>query len=76
MAQRDIRAQKILVKTWMYEMGFEVVTEKKGTYVDGHEREDVVEYRTTFLRCMASLGFLNALQKSQVRLFLNFRAPR
>jgi len=32
---------------------------KKGTYVDGHERPDIVEYRQSFLRRMFSLGFLN-----------------
>ena len=54
--------RKISVETarkWMHELGFEVVTKKKGTFVDGHEREDVVEYRKTFLRKMAALGFLN-----------------
>ena len=25
-------------------MGFEVVTKKKGTFIDGHERDDVAEY--------------------------------
>ena len=54
--------RKISVETarkWMHELGFEVVTKKKGTFVDGHEREDVVEYRKTFLRKMTALGFLN-----------------
>ena len=31
----------------------------KGTFVDGHERDNVVEYRKTFLRRMLALGFLN-----------------
>jgi len=31
---------------------------KKGTFVDGHEQDDV-EYRTTFLWRMVGLGFLN-----------------
>jgi len=38
----------------------EVVAKKKGTFVDGHKREDVVEYRKKFLRRMVSHGFLNA----------------
>ena len=46
-------------RKWMIELGFSVVRKKKGTYVDGHEREDVVDYRKTFLRRMVSLGFLN-----------------
>ena len=36
-----------------------MVDAKKGTYVDGHERSDVVEYGTQFLRKMVALGFLN-----------------
>ena len=32
---------------------------KKGSYVDGHERDDVKENRKTFLKCMAALGFIN-----------------
>ena len=40
-------------------MGFEVQTAKKGSYVDGHERANVKEYRKIFLRRMFVLGFLN-----------------
>ena len=47
-------------RKWMHELGFEVVTKKKGTFVDGHERDDVVEYRKKFLKRMVSLGFLNS----------------
>ena len=42
-----------MARKWMHDLGFEVVTKKKGTFVDGHEREDVVECRETFLRKMA-----------------------
>ena len=54
--------RRISVETarqWMHRLGFEVVWKKKGTYVDGHERPDVVEYRTKFLRRMVGLVFLN-----------------
>ena len=54
--------RRISVETarkWMHEMGFEVQTAKKGSYVDGHERADVKEYRKIFLRRMFVLGFLN-----------------
>ncbi|PVH69714.1 hypothetical protein DL98DRAFT_379349, partial [Cadophora sp. DSE1049] len=30
---------------WLNRLGFHATTEKKGVYVDGHEREDVIEYR-------------------------------
>ena len=43
----------------MIELGFRVVRKKKGTYVDGHECDDVVEYHKTFLGRMVSHGFLN-----------------
>lgn len=47
-------------RKWMHNLGFEVVRAKKGTFVDGHERDDVVAYRKVFLRKMVALGFLNA----------------
>jgi hypothetical protein len=40
-------------------MGFKVKRVTKGIYVDGHERADVIETRSEFLRTMISLGFLN-----------------
>ena len=46
-------------RRWLHELGFEVLTAKKGCFVDGHERDDVVEYRGKFLRKMVGLGFLN-----------------
>ena len=54
--------RKVAIETatkWIIELGFNVVRKKKGTFVDGHERDDVVDYRKTFLRRMVSLGFLN-----------------
>lgn len=56
-------SQKISVETarkWMHELGFHATQKKKGTFVDGHERSDVVEYRHRFLRRMVGLGFLNS----------------
>ena len=46
-------------RKWLHELGFQILDHKKGTYVDGHERSDVVEYRSSFLRKMFTLGFLN-----------------
>ena len=46
-------------RAWMHELGFQVLKHKKGSFVDGHERADVVEYRRKFLRRMVALGFLN-----------------
>ena len=43
--------------TSMHQMGFSVVTAKKGAFVDGHERQDIVAYRKKFLRRMVALAF-------------------
>lgn len=43
----------------MIELGFNVVRKKKGTYVDSHECEDIVDYSKKILRRMVSLGLLN-----------------
>ena len=43
--------RKVGVETcrrWMHELGFEIVDGRKGIYIDGHERKDVVESRQTF----------------------------
>ncbi|RIB20075.1 hypothetical protein C2G38_2180248 [Gigaspora rosea] len=47
------RAQTISLTTsrcWMKKMGFNYKRYKKGVYVDGHEREDVIVYRREFLQ--------------------------
>ena len=39
--------RNISVKTarrWLHQLGFEIITPHKGIFIDGHEREDVVEY--------------------------------
>ena len=35
---------------WLNDIGFHPQTHKKGIYIDGHERDDVVDYRKLFLR--------------------------
>ena len=37
----------------------EVLTAKKGIFIDGHERDDVVESHKLLLRKMVKLGFLH-----------------
>ena len=46
-------------RKWLHHLGFEVIKDGRGIYIDGHEREDVVEYRKLFLNSMVRLGFLN-----------------
>ena len=43
-------------RQWMHKLGFEVMLKRKGTFVDGHERVDVVEYHKKFFRQTVSLG--------------------
>lgn len=38
---------------WLKKLGYELTSVKKGVYVDGHERADVVEYRKAFLAQVA-----------------------
>lgn len=45
------RARGIHVRTarrWLHKLKWRYTEKKKGMYVDGHEREDVIEYRTKF----------------------------
>ena len=63
----------------MHELGFKMVTKKKGTFVNGHERDNVVEYRKKFSRRMVSLGFLNTsnapTDKAKVALPADLHTP-
>ena len=46
-------------RKWLHHLGFEVLTANKGIFIDGHERDDVVESRKLFLHKMVKLGFLH-----------------
>ena len=37
---------------WLHRLGFKPMSHKKGIYIDGHEREDVVKYRSIYLKAM------------------------
>ena len=59
-----------MARLWLHHLGFEVLTARKGIFIDGHERPDVIETRTLFLRKMTKLGFLhftNAPTKDAMR---------
>jgi hypothetical protein len=46
------RKKKISLRTaqrWLHQMGWRYGKTKKGMYVDGHEREDIVKYRDEFV---------------------------
>ena len=53
---REISVQT--ARLWLHELGFEVLDKKKGVYIDGHERDDVVQHRQRFLRPLIVGGFL------------------
>ena len=40
---------------WLHHLGFNPVSHRKGVYIDGHEREDVVRHRKEFLKVMDEL---------------------
>lgn len=40
---------------WLHRLGFRPLGHKKGAYVDGHEREDVMAYRKEYLKVMHDL---------------------
>ena len=46
-------------RLWLHHLGFEVLTVRKGIFIDGHERPDVIESRKLFLRKMTKIGFLH-----------------
>lgn len=47
-------------RTWLHCLGFQVLSPKKGIFIDGHEREDVVHSRKLFLRKMVKVGFIHS----------------
>ena len=46
-------------RLWLHHLGFEVLTVRKGIFIDGHERPDVIDARKLFLRKMTKIGFLH-----------------
>lgn len=65
----DLGGQKIseqCARRWLIKLGYRITEVRKGIYFDGHECEDVKEYRKWFLdevakndRCVYSLHQLN-----------------
>ena len=40
---------------WLHHLGFKPRSHKKGIYIDGHERDDVVKHRSEYLKVMEEL---------------------
>ena len=52
-------SKQVTVKTahsWLIKLGFTYVERRKGIYVDGHERDDVVAHRLEFLDTQMALS--------------------
>ena len=50
--------REISVRTairWLHHLGFKPVSHKKGVYIDGHEREDVIRHRESLLKILEDL---------------------
>ena len=45
---------------WLHQLGFAPSSTKKGVYIDGHERSDVVDYRKIYLRKLEALESTHA----------------
>ena len=45
---------------WLHQLGFQPASTKKGVFIDGHERSDVVEYRKLYLRKLEILESTHA----------------
>ena len=45
---------------WLHKLGFNPSSTKKGLYIDGHERKDVVDYRKLYLRKLEVLESTHA----------------
>ena len=52
-ARRATPIAESTAREWFEKIGFEMCTVGKGVYADGHEREDVVQYRREFVVKMA-----------------------
>ena len=42
--------RNISIDKWLHNLGFEVLTAKKGIFINGHEHHDVITYRTEFFK--------------------------
>jgi len=53
------RSRRIRVRTarnWLKKMGFIYINVRKGVFIDGHERPDVIAYRNTFINQFKELS--------------------
>ena len=47
------------VRKCLHHLEFHLLDHKEGIYINGHERDDIIEYCQNFLCKMVSIGFLN-----------------
>ena len=54
-SEHNVRVHDETARRWLGELGFSQVHHQKGVYFDGHDRDDVVQYRNIFLATMDEL---------------------
>ena len=54
-AEYGLRIDESTARRWMITLGFPRVHHQKGVYSDGHDRDNVVMYRNSFLKTMEEL---------------------
>ena len=52
----DCQISSETARRWLHILGFKEINHQKGVYFDGHEREDVVEYRQKFTEKLHDLN--------------------
>ena len=50
----DLNISEETARLWLHSLGFGCTHHQKGVYFDGHERQDVVQYRSEFLTNLLS----------------------
>lgn len=55
------------VRYWLLKMGFTYHPHRKGAYVDGHERPDVIQARSAFVQKMEAVDAYNIVAKKEGR---------
>ena len=49
-----------MAQRWLHKLGFDPCSTRKGVYIDGHERSDVVEYRKLYLKRLEIISLTHA----------------
>ena len=67
--------RKVSVETarkWLHELGFEILTAKKGIFIDDHERDDVIACRNEFICKIIKIGLMHLTNEPTDEALNNF----